>query len=129
MYNCLSGRVARATCAAAMRRCQTGLVASCLALMLQVAKADVVFSSAVLSCMDGDDSSCKTAASFTAAVSEWDGTTSLSWGSETGHALPLCNRHVHMNIPTAACTATYDSALQGSCWRTSSTQATTLARP
>ena len=75
-------------------RSWTGLVPICAALFLQIAQADAKFRSAVLSCMDGDDSTCKTAASFTAAVFNWDGTTSLSMGSETGHAL-LVRKKAH----------------------------------
>ena len=68
-------------------RSWTGLVPICAALFLQIAQADAEFRSAVLSCVEGDDSTCKTAASFTAAVSNWDGATSLTMGSETGLAL------------------------------------------
>lgn len=76
-------------------RSWTGLVPFCAALFLQVAQADAIFNSAVLSCVEGSDSSCKTAASFTAAVSNWDGTTSLTMGSKTGHALLVCKQAHH----------------------------------
>ena len=76
-------------------RSWAGLVPFCAALLLQVAHADAIFSKAVLSCVKGDDSKCKTAASFTAAVSNWDGTTSLTTGSETGHALLDCKQAHH----------------------------------
>ena len=75
-------------------RSWTGLVPFCAALFLHVAQADAIFRSAVLSCVDGVDSTCKTAASFTAAVSNWDGATSLSMGSKTGCAL-LVSRRAH----------------------------------
>lgn len=78
----------------AAMRSWTGLVPFA-ALFLQIAQADANFRSAVLSCVDGDDSKCKTAASFTAAVSNWDGATSLSMGSETGHALLVCKEAHH----------------------------------
>ena len=84
----------KAAAEAAMRS-WTGLVPICAALLLQVAQADATFRSAVLSCVEGDDSKCKTAASFTAAVSNWDRTMSLSIGSETGHALLDCKKAHH----------------------------------